>query len=116
MNLCYKLRYVVSHEIVVREIVIWSGEKDRVFEKCKSCEIPEGSMKLSVFCFIYWQILLVENKEESVRRAAERVQSLGLSNVTLYQVITILNWAMLFTSQFIMSPFLTYPYSLGKIW
>ena len=32
------------------------------------------------------QVLLIENKEESIRRALERVQKLQLKNITLYQV------------------------------
>lgn len=30
-------------------------------------------------------IIMIENKEESLRRAAYRVQKIGLTNVTLYQ-------------------------------
>ena len=33
-----------------------------------------------------FQIFLVENKYESLRRAAERVKSAKLANVTMYQV------------------------------
>lgn len=32
------------------------------------------------------RILLVENKEESIRRAENRIEQLGLQNVTVYQV------------------------------